>query len=36
MPHGSPGMETGRVDAYQVIGLSKDGQESVLADYPAE
>ena len=36
MPHGSPGMETGRVDAYQVIGLSKNGQESVLADYPAE
>lgn len=36
MPHGSPGMETGRVDAYQVIGLGKDGQESVLADYPAE
>ena len=36
MPHGSPGMETGRVDAYQVIGLSKNGQGSVLADYPAE
>lgn len=36
MPHGSPGMETGRVDAYQVIGLDKNGQESVLADYPAE
>lgn len=36
MPHGSPGMETGRVDAYQVIGLGKDGRESVLADYPAK
>jgi hypothetical protein len=36
MPHGSPGMETGRVDAYQVIGLGKNGKESVLADYPAK
>ena len=36
MPHGSPGMETGRVDAYQVIGLGKSGKESVLADYPAK
>ncbi|WP_394560630.1 DUF411 domain-containing protein [Aquipseudomonas alcaligenes] len=36
MPHGSPGMETGRVDAYQVIGLDKSGKESVLADYPAK
>ncbi|WP_373389242.1 DUF411 domain-containing protein [Pseudomonas alcaligenes] len=36
MPHGSPGMETGRVDAYQVIGLGQDGKQSVLADYPAE
>ena len=36
MPHGSPGMETGRVDAYQVIGLDKQGRESVLADYPAK
>ena len=36
MPHGSPGMETGRVDAYRVIGLGRDGQEHVLADYPAE
>lgn len=36
MPHGSPGMETGVVHAYQVIGLGQDGQESVLADYPAE
>ena len=36
MPHGSPGMETGRVDAYQVIGLDKQGRESVLANYPAK
>lgn len=35
MPHGSPGMETGRVDTYQVIGLGQNGQEQVLADYPA-
>ena len=36
MPHGSPGMETGRVDAYQVIGLDKQGRENVLANYPAK
>ncbi|UUY10193.1 DUF411 domain-containing protein [Pseudomonas sp. J452] len=36
MPHGSPGMETGVVHAYQVIGLQKDGQEQVLTDYPAQ
>ncbi len=36
MPHGSPGMETGRVDAYQVIGVGQNGQEQVLADYPAK
>jgi len=36
MPHGSPGMETGTVHAYQVIGLQKDGKEAVLADYPAQ
>lgn len=36
MPHGSPGMETGMQHAYQVIGLDKDGKESVLADYPAK
>lgn len=36
MPAGSPGMEMGgRQDAYQVIGLSRDGGERVLADYPA-
>ncbi|HAV88045.1 MAG TPA: metal-binding protein, partial [Pseudomonas sp.] len=35
MPVGSPGMEMGdRQDAYQVIGLAKDGSERVLADYP--
>ncbi|TCD18402.1 DUF411 domain-containing protein [Pseudomonas sp. IC_126] len=35
MPMGSPGMEMGgRKDAYQVIGLSKDGEQSVLTDYP--
>ncbi|MBC8651569.1 DUF411 domain-containing protein [Pseudomonas sp. MTM4] len=35
MPMGSPGMEMGdRKDAYQVIGLSKDGDQSVLTDYP--
>lgn len=36
MPMGSPGMEMGdRQDAYKVIGHSKEGDESVLADYPA-
>lgn len=34
MPHGSPGMETGRVDAYEVIGLDKAGQEQVIQRYP--
>ncbi|WP_160288339.1 DUF411 domain-containing protein [Pseudomonas knackmussii] len=35
MPIGSPGMEMGdRHDAYQVLGLSKDGKAVVLADYP--
>ncbi|HEY1028508.1 MAG TPA: DUF411 domain-containing protein [Pseudomonas sp.] len=35
MPVGSPGMEYGdRVDPYQVIGLSRDRQDQVLADYP--
>ena len=36
MPHGSPGMETGRVDAYQVIGLDKQGREEVISAYPAQ
>lgn len=36
MPIGSPGMEMGdRHDAYQVIGLTSDGQEQVVAEYPA-
>lgn len=35
MPAGSPGMEMGgRQDAYQVIGLARDGSEQVLARYP--
>jgi len=36
MPMGSPGMEMGdRREAYQVIGLTRDGQDVVVADYPA-
>ncbi|HEX5842579.1 MAG TPA: DUF411 domain-containing protein [Pseudomonas sp.] len=36
MPTGSPGMERGEVrDAYQVIGLDKQGKERVLNQYPA-
>lgn len=36
MPAGSPGMEMGdRHDAYQVVGLTRDGRQEVLADYPA-
>lgn len=35
MPVGSPGMEMGdRHDPYQVIGVSRDGQQNVLAEYP--
>lgn len=35
MPMGSPGMEMGdRQDAYQVIAVGNDGEQSVLADYP--
>ncbi|SEQ01721.1 Uncharacterized conserved protein [Azotobacter beijerinckii] len=35
MPVGSPGMESGdRRDAYQVIGVARDGSRRVLADYP--
>ncbi|WP_442108636.1 DUF411 domain-containing protein [Pseudomonas sp. NUPR-001] len=34
MPIGSPGMEMGdRKDAYQVIGLTKDGRDEVVANY---
>lgn len=37
MPMGSPGMEMDGMpaDAYQVIGLTRDGQDVVVADYPA-
>jgi hypothetical protein len=36
MPAGSPGMEYGNVrDAYQVIGLDKQGAERVISEYPA-
>lgn len=36
MPTGSPGMEYGNVrDAYQVIGLDKQGEEQVISEYPA-
>ncbi|UVE17153.1 DUF411 domain-containing protein [Pseudomonas sp. LS44] len=35
MPMGSPGMEMdGMQDSYQVIGVSREGQQQVLADYP--
>lgn len=34
MPMGSPGMEMGdHKDAYQVIGLTKDGTDEVIATY---
>ena len=37
MPMGSPGMESGnRKSAYQVIGLTTQGKELVVADYPAQ
>jgi len=36
MPIGSPGMEMGhRQDAYQVLGVARDGSQDVLAEYPA-
>ena len=35
MPAGSPGMEMGdQQDAYQVIGLDRQGQEQVISSYP--
>ncbi|KIU52620.1 MULTISPECIES: DUF411 domain-containing protein [Pseudomonas] len=35
MPMGSPGMEMGdHKDAYQVIGLTRDGTDEVVANYP--
>ena len=36
MPLGSPGMVVdGRSEAYQIIGLTRDGEDVVVADYPA-
>lgn len=36
MPVGSPGMEMGQTQqAYQIIGLTRDGTDEVVADYPA-
>ncbi|UTW06643.1 DUF411 domain-containing protein [Pseudomonas benzenivorans] len=35
MPTGSPGMERGDIrDAYQVIGLDRQGTEQVLSEHP--
>ncbi len=35
MPLGSPGMEIGdQQDAYQVIGLDRQGQEQIVRSYP--
>ena len=35
MPMGSPGMEMGdHKDAYHVIGLTRDGTDEVVANYP--
>ena len=37
MPMGSPGMESGgRRSAYQVMGVTKSGNEVILADFPAQ
>ncbi len=33
MPHGSPGMETGRQDSYQVLTFDADGNTRVFARY---
>ena len=33
MPNGSPGMETGRVDRYDVIAIGKDGSRKVWASH---
>jgi len=36
MPAGSPGMEVGDTQQpYQVIGLTKSGEDQVIAEYPA-
>lgn len=34
MPQGSPGMETGRVEPYQVILFEENGNQKVYANYP--
>ncbi len=37
MPMGSPGMEMGdHKDAYKVIVVNNEGEQSVLAEYPAD
>ncbi len=37
MAAGSPGMDYGQpAQAYQVIGLTKEGKDVVMADYPAD
>ncbi|WP_019339939.1 DUF411 domain-containing protein [Stutzerimonas stutzeri] len=37
MPMGSPGMEMGdHKDAYKVIAVNDEGEQSVLAEYPAD
>ncbi len=37
MPAGSPGMDYGQpAQAYQVIGLTADGKDVVLAEYPGD
>ncbi len=33
MPHGTPGMETGRKDDYQVIAFSANGQQRVFREH---
>lgn len=33
MPHGTPGMETGRKDDYQVIAFNANGQQSVFREH---
>ena len=36
MPHGSPGMETGRHDPYDVLLIQPDGRTSVYKHYPGK
>ena len=37
MPAGSPGMDYGQpAQAYQVIGLTREGKDLVIAEYPAD